>query len=166
MRTLRNYSNGRVIALPRIVSTQLPRTPAASVQCASKTPIVIDDSSSSSSDSEGSYDTNEAAPHAQFHPTQQLTEAIEILKKHFEAKEVDAASLDWATKHAKHEWLKAAARKASSASQVEGFIDYLEAASDAVLKFVINLTDANVLLLTLQTSDFARIFSGLLIDRP
>ncbi|MCP9262104.1 KN motif and ankyrin repeat domain-containing protein 2 [Dirofilaria immitis] len=114
MRTLRTYSNGRAVV------------------------------TSSSSDSEGSYDTNEAGTAAQFELTPQLSEAIEILKKYIQKSDsVEPVLLDWATKHAKHEWLKTAARKTASAIQVEGFIDFLEEASDAVLKFIINLADPN-----------------------
>uniref|UniRef100_A0A1I8EZ70 ANK_REP_REGION domain-containing protein n=1 Tax=Wuchereria bancrofti TaxID=6293 RepID=A0A1I8EZ70_WUCBA len=146
MRTLRTYSNGRAVTFPR--SAQLIKNvpPKISPPAYKKTnnSIVFEDSTSSSSDSEGSYDTNEAGTAAQFELTLQLSEAIEILKNHFQKSDsVEPSLLDWATKHAKHEWLKTAARKTASAVEVEGFIDFLEAASDDVLKFVINLADPN-----------------------
>ncbi|VDO47999.1 unnamed protein product, partial [Onchocerca flexuosa] len=146
MRTLRTYSNGRPMAFSRSMQSLKNSPPKISFPIYDKTndPIDFEDSTSSSSDSEGSYDTNEAGPAAQFELTPQLSEAIEILKKHFQKSDsVESDLLDWATKHAKHEWLKTAARKTSSAIQVEGFIDFLEAASDAVLKFVVNLADPN-----------------------
>ncbi|VDK67147.1 unnamed protein product [Litomosoides sigmodontis] len=145
MRTLRTYANGRATTFSRPVQSlnnALPRIPPPTYDEAN--PIIFEDSTSSSSDSEGSYDTNEAGNAAQFELTVQLNEAIEILKKHFQKPDsVEPSSLDWAIKHAKHEWLKTAARKTASAIEVEGFVDFLEAISDAVLKFVINLTDSN-----------------------
>ncbi|KAL3994910.1 Ankyrin repeats (3 copies) family protein [Acanthocheilonema viteae] len=146
MRTLRTYSNGRAITFSRPaqpLNNASLRIPPPTYD-KTNSPIVFEDSTSSSSDSEGSYDTNETGNATQFEPTSQLNEAIEILKKHFQKPDsVEPSLLDWATKHAKHEWLKTAARKTASAIQVEGFIDFLEATSDAVLKFVVNLTDPN-----------------------
>uniref|UniRef100_A0A0R3RU07 ANK_REP_REGION domain-containing protein n=1 Tax=Elaeophora elaphi TaxID=1147741 RepID=A0A0R3RU07_9BILA len=146
MRTLQTYSNGRAVTFSRPAQQRKnapPRIPPPTYQKRNNS-IVFEDSTSSSSDSEGSYDTNEAGTAVQFKLTPQLGEAIEILKKYFQKPDsVEPSLLDWATKHAKHEWLKTAARKTASAIQVEGFIDFLEAASDAVLKFVINLTDSN-----------------------
>uniref|UniRef100_A0A915Q863 ANK_REP_REGION domain-containing protein n=1 Tax=Setaria digitata TaxID=48799 RepID=A0A915Q863_9BILA len=145
MRALRTYSNGRAAPLSRTTQSMqnsLPRMSPPTYDTSK--PIIFEESSSSSSDSEGSYDTNEASTTTQFELTPQLSEAIEILKKHFEKSDsVKPALLDWATKHAKHEWLKTAARKTASAIQVESFIDFLETASDDVLKFVVNLADPN-----------------------
>ncbi|KAM3718968.1 KN motif and ankyrin repeat domain-containing protein [Dirofilaria immitis] len=146
MRTLRTYSNGRAVVFSRIAQPLKNSSPRISFPTYDKKsdPIIFEDSTSSSSDSEGSYDTNEAGTAAQFELTPQLSEAIEILKKYIQKSDsVEPVLLDWATKHAKHEWLKTAARKTASAIQVEGFIDFLEEASDAVLKFIINLADPN-----------------------
>ncbi|EFO19686.2 VAB-19 protein [Loa loa] len=146
MRTLRTYSNGRTVTFSRPAQPLKNALPRISLPTYGKSnnPVIFEDSTSSSSDSEGSYDTNEAGRAAQFELTPQLSEAIEILKKHFQKLDsVEPSLLDWATKHAKHEWLKTAARKTASAIQVEGFIDFLEAASNAVLKFIINLADPN-----------------------
>ncbi|CAG9534883.1 unnamed protein product [Cercopithifilaria johnstoni] len=145
MRTLRTYSNGRAMTFFRPAQS-LNAPPKIPLPTCDKTnnSIVFEDSTSSSSDSEGSYDTNETGTAAEFELTLQLNEAIDILKKHFQKPDsVEPSLLDWATKHAKHEWLKTAARKTASAVQVEGFIDFLEATSDAVLKFVVNLADPN-----------------------
>ncbi|VIO93835.1 Uncharacterized protein BM_BM5928 [Brugia malayi] len=146
MRTLRTYSNGRAVTFPRSAQLLKNVPPKISSPGYEKTnnSIVFEDSTSSSSDSEGSYDTNEASTAAQFELTLQLNEAIGILKNHFQKSDpFESSLLDWATNHAKHEWLKTAARKTASAVEVEGFIDMLEATSDAVLKFVINLADPN-----------------------
>ncbi|VDN01851.1 unnamed protein product [Thelazia callipaeda] len=142
MRTLRTYSNGRAVTFPRVLPNAPPKMSPTTFRA--NKPVIFDDSSSSSSDSEGSYDTNENNRTVQFHLTEQLSEAVEILNKYFEKSDsVKSAMFEWAKKFTKHEWLKTAARKTASSVQVEGFIHYLKATSNDVLKFVVNLTDPN-----------------------
>uniref|UniRef100_A0A0N5B147 ANK_REP_REGION domain-containing protein n=1 Tax=Syphacia muris TaxID=451379 RepID=A0A0N5B147_9BILA len=142
MRTLRAFSNSRIISNPRQIQSAVPlQRPDDNVYDAGAA-----EEDTTSSDSEGSYDTNEIINTSSpplFDMTKQLREALEILKHKFDHIPVDDGALEWATKYVQHEWLKTAARRTALAQQVEGFIEALKNCSNKVLLFVVNLTDQN-----------------------
>uniref|UniRef100_F1KS99 KN motif and ankyrin repeat domain-containing protein 1 n=1 Tax=Ascaris suum TaxID=6253 RepID=F1KS99_ASCSU len=142
MRTLRTHSNGRLV-----MRSPPQASPVRTQNASYDNPAVEEDSSSCSSDSEGSYDTNEAKADSTpqpFEMSEPLKEALEALQKNIDNPgSVEAATMEWATKFVQHEWLKTAARRTASATQVEGFVDALEAFSPKLLGTVVNMTDQN-----------------------
>ncbi|VDK42984.1 unnamed protein product [Anisakis simplex] len=144
MRTLRTFTNGRMVV--RNAAAQSP--PSINNHNASyDNPAVEDDSSTCSSDSEGSYDTNEANSSntpPPFELSEPLKEALDALQKDCDnSGSVERTTVEWAMKFLQHEWLKTAARRTACASQVEGFIEALEPYSSKLLALVVNMTDQN-----------------------
>ncbi|VDM25475.1 unnamed protein product [Toxocara canis] len=144
MRTLRTFATSRIV-----VRSPPQTSPVRSQSASYDNPAVEEDSSSCSSDSEGSYDTNEAKAGGGpplFEMSDPLKEALDVLQRDIDNPgSMEAATMEWATKFVQHEWLKTAARRTACATQVEGFVDALEALSPKLLGTVVNMTDQNVL---------------------